>query len=1016
MEDPDAMRKSAMLLFVLLTVLHATTALAQTRATAADLTGVIRDQTGAVLPGATIVATNTETNVARETTSQADGRFTLPALPPGTYRVQVTMSGFVSETRQALTLALGSLVDLDFSLKVAGTAEAITVSAEAPLVDSQRTAVSSVVSQQQIENLPIDGRNFISFAVITPGVTTDRTPQQGASATSGLTFAGQRARSNNITVDGLNNNDSVVGSVRATFSQEAVREFQVLTNSYSAEFGNATGGVLNIVTKSGTNRFSGSAFAFMRDDALNAKGHFEKFDPAGNPVDLEKAPYSQEQFGATLGGPIRRDRTFFFVSAERLDIAASNLVTIDDRTVINHPFLGTPLGTAAQILRTAGFPIDTGNVPYDVKSTQFLSKVDHQINQDQSLVFRFNTSDALNENTEPFGGITARSRAAALDADDYMFAAGLTSVFSDKWVNEFRFQYAYRDQLVRSLDPACGGLCLESDQGGPTLEVVGVASVGRQRFTPQTRTNALFQFVDTASLSVGSHLFKAGFDIGILDDRTEGPVLPLHFGGRYIFQPLQAIPALGLPAPVSSIQAVALGLPAAYVQGYGLDSDQYDTGGLALFIQDDWRMGSRVTMKLGMRYQYQFWPDLTYTARGYPGTYDFPRDGNNFAPRLAVSWDPLGDRKTAIHGAYGLFYENHITGVAGITDLLDGDDHIRTLVRTLPNSLPAWGAPGHRLPEASAGVFPTLKFLIDPSLQSPYAHHATIGVDRELGSLMSISANYVYARGFNQLGTIDYNPVVPALGAGRRPEDIGGVALTSASILQYTDFGETWYNGLTLSLNRRYNNGYQFLVSYTLSEAEDNSTDFQSAFIPQQNGRGRNPNDVNGLPIGFDPASERGPSTQDQRHRFVASALYSTVGNIQLSTIVTIGSGRPYTLLAGLDLNGDGNGGAFPSDRARQNPADEASSVGRNSGTMPYQAIVDLRASRRFQLGPRVYIDGIFEVFNLFNRTNYIETNNVSSAFIWGTGAYPTNPVPTFGLFTQAGPPRQIQLALKLGF
>ena len=1009
------MRMRATALMFLFAALFATPAGAQTRATAADLAGVIRDQSGAVLPGAAIVATNTETNVARETTSQADGRFTLPALPPGTYRVQVTMPGFVAETRESLTLNLGALVELDFSLKVAGTAEAITVSAEAPLVDSQKTAVATVVSQQQIESLPIDGRNFISFAVITPGVTTDRTPQQGASATSGLTFAGQRARSNNITVDGLNNNDMVVGSVRATFSQEAVREFQVLTNSYSAEFGNATGGVLNIVTKSGTNRFNGSAFAFLRDDALNAKGHFEKFDPAGNAIDLEKAPYSQEQFGGTLGGPIRRDRTFFFVSAERLDIAASNLVTIDDRTVVNHPVLGTPLGTPAQILRAAGFPIEIGNVPYDVRSTQFLSKVDHQLNQNHGLVFRFNTSDALNENTEPFGGITARSRAAALDADDYMFATGLTSVFSQKWVNEFRFQYAYRDQLVRSLDPACGGLCLENEQGGPTLEVLGVASVGRQRFTPQTRTNALFQFVDTVSLSVGSHLFKGGFDFGISDDRTEGPVLPLHFGGRYVFQPLPAIPGL-LPTAISSIQAVALGVPAAYVQGYGRPSDQYDTGALALFVQDDWRIGPRVTLKYGVRYQRQFWPDLTYTALGYPDTYSFPNDNNNIAPRVAVSWDPIGDRKTAIHGAYGLFYENHITGVAGITDLLDGDDHVRTLVRLVPGSLAAWNSPGHRLPEAAAGVFPTLKFLIDPSLESPYAHHATIGVDRELGSLMSISANYVHARGFNQLGTIDYNPVVPSLGTGRRPQDIGGVAGTSASILQYTDFGETWYNGLTLSLNRRFSNGYQFLVSYTLSKAEDNSTDFQSAFIPQQNGRGRDPNDVNGLPIGFNPDSERGPSTQDQRQRFVASAVYSTVGNVQLSTIVTIGSGRPYTILAGFDLNGDGNGGALPPDRARQNPTDEASSVGRNSGTMPYQATVDLRASRRFQLGPRAYIDGIFEVFNLFDRTNYIETNNVSSAFIWGTGAYPTNPLPAFGRFTQAGPPRQIQLAVKLGF
>ena len=220
------------LVVVVAFLLVSSTSPAQTRATAADLIGVVRDQSGAVLPGAIVTATNTATNVARSTTSQDDGRYALPALPPGTYRVEVTMPGFATETRQDITLSLGALVELDLSLKIAGTAEAITITAEAPLVDSQRTAVASVVSQQQIESLPIDGRNFISFAVITPGVSTDRTPQQGASATSGLTFAGQRARSNNITVDGLNNNDNVLGSVRATFSQEAVREFQVLTNSY----------------------------------------------------------------------------------------------------------------------------------------------------------------------------------------------------------------------------------------------------------------------------------------------------------------------------------------------------------------------------------------------------------------------------------------------------------------------------------------------------------------------------------------------------------------------------------------------------------------------------------------------------------------------------------------------------------------------------------------------------------------------------------------------------------------
>ena len=222
-----------MLLAVAITVVLAlpTPVHAQTRATAADLVGLVTDATNAVLPGAVVTATNTETNQSRSVTSQGDGRFSILALPPGTYQVTVELSGFTREVREGVTLALGAQVDLPFSMRLAGTAETITVSGEAPLVDSQRTAVATVVSRQQIESLPIDGRNFMSFAVITPGVSTDRTPQQGASATSGLTFAGQRARSNNITVDGLNNNDTVVGSVRAAFSQEAVREFQVLTNS-----------------------------------------------------------------------------------------------------------------------------------------------------------------------------------------------------------------------------------------------------------------------------------------------------------------------------------------------------------------------------------------------------------------------------------------------------------------------------------------------------------------------------------------------------------------------------------------------------------------------------------------------------------------------------------------------------------------------------------------------------------------------------------------------------------------
>ena len=240
---------------------------------------------------------------------------------------------------------------------------------------------------------------------------------------------------------------------------------------------------------------------------------------------------------------------------------------------------------------------------------------------------------------------------------------------------------------------------------------------------------------------------------------------------------------------------------------------------------------------------------------------------------------------------------------------------------------------------------------------------------------------------------------------------MNGVAGTSASVLQYTSFGETWYRGLTVSLNKRFSHNYQFLVSYTFSKAEDNSTDFQSAFIPQNNGRGRNPADRFGVPLGFDPGLEKGPATHDQRHRFVLSGLYRLPLDFQLSTIVTAASGRPYTPLAGADLNGDGNGGAFPPDRARTSPTSEASSVGRNSETMDEQIIVDLRLSKRIRLGQSLSLDLIAEAFNLFNRANFSEINN-----IFGTGAFPASPLPLYGRYEQALAPRQIQLAAKLSF
>ncbi len=980
---------------------------AQSRLTAADLTGTILDQSGALLPGVTITATNQATNQSRTAVTDKDGRYYIGALQPGRYTISAELAGFASQTRKDVRLVLGQLADLHFTLR-AGSAEAIVVSAKSPVVDTTETSVSTVVGQEQIDSLPTNGRNFLSFTVITPGVTTDRTPQQGASATSGLSFGGQRARSNNIMVDGVDNNDPIVGAVRATFSQEAIQEFQVLTNSYSAEFGKASGGVVNIITRSGTNDLMGNAFEFFRNKSLNSKSHFERFAPSGNSISQSKAPFDQNQYGFTLGGPIKRDETFYFVSAEDLHTNASNNVTIAEDVVA--------------ALNANGFPAERGNVPFSVRSTAFLAKVDHQWKPTRSFVFRGNYASLRNENVEPFGGIVARSRGAVQDRKDWALVGSETDILSEGWINELRGQYARENQMIESLDPNCGGPCDDNLKGGPTVEIVGFASAGRQRFTPQPRKNQRYQAKDSLSYFNGRHSAKVGFDFNKV--HTTFTALPLHFGGRYIFQALPAVPALGITRPLvngfdaftycpTGVTPPKCGVPAAYVQGYGRTGDSYNDPDFAVFAQDDWSVSPKLVFKLGLRYQRQFMYNLPYTV-SIPGgsyTYKIPQDTNNWGPRLAVSFDPAGNGRSSLHAAWGIFYDNQILANAQIGNGINGAaDGVRTLVLRFPSAIAPWRAPGHKIPEPTT-PYPSLVIAPDPGLQTPYAQQAAVGYDHTIGQVISMSADAVYVRGHHQIGTIDYNPVVPSLGAGRRPNDIDGKAGTSASVLQYTSFGESWYKGVTLSLNKRLADNYQFLVSYTLSKAQDESTDFQSAFIVMNNGRGRDPNNPKGLPIGFDPRSEKGAATHDQRHRLVVSGLYQFPWQVQFSTIITAASGRPYTPLAGSDRNGDGDGGAFPSDRARTDPTDAATSVARNSKTMKGQFIVDTRLSKRFTLGGQRAIEGIIDVFNLLDHTNYTEINN-----IFGSGAFPSTPSPTYGQYTEALPGRQIQLAAKLIF
>jgi hypothetical protein len=991
---------------------------AQTRMTGADLRGTVIDQLGHVVPGCAVTVTSAETNLTRSVSTDSVGRYNVPALPPGTYSVTAAAPGFKSQLREDILLRLGEAVVIDFSVVLADTAEIVVVSADTPLASATRTEVSFVIDQRHIDSLPTNGRNFIDFALLAPGISSDRTPLQGAAVTSGLSFSGQRGRSNNIMVDGLDNNDPFAGSVRATFSQEAVREFQVLVNSYSAEFGKASGGVVNIVTKSGTNALHGNGFAFFRDDALNARKYFDKFDTFGNAVDLEKPPFSQSQSGFTLGGPLAKNKSFFFASLEHLGIEDARFVTIDP--------------AAAQLLNDLGFPVELGNVPLSITNTELFFKVDHHWTPARTLTMRGTYARVNREGIDDFGGIVTRSRGTVQLRTDWSVSAADSNVISNRWLNELRGQYAHQDQHINALDPVCGGPCTDLDQGGPSLEVTGVAAVGRQRNTPLLRLVRRVQLLDTLSYFAGAHHVKIGGEYNDVSMPDEGNVLSANLGGRFFFS---AIPALGV---ASSLDGLRKGIPAAYAQGYGnshFPDERYRD--VSVFVQDEWTRG-RVVLEPGLRYQRQFWQSGTFKASDVGGTtieFPLPSDGNNLAPRIGASYDLTGNARTIARGSYGVFYDNISLVTENVGRVLTGAANgTRTLALPAPLASIAWNAPGRRLTESEAsallgGSYASAVLLPDPSLETPFTHQASIGVDRALGAdlLLSVSASYV--RGFNLPGTLDYNPILRArLGPGRRPNDVpcaqrptapcvsGGVPGSSTSVLQYTSFGELWYKGLSAALRKRWNRHHQFLVSYTLSRAEDTSTDYQSSFIAQNSGYGRNPVDKRGLPLGFDPRSERGPSTRDQRHRLVISGVYELPWNLQLSAITTAGSGRPFTPLAGADLNGDGDGGQFPSDRARRDPADESTSVGRNSETSAAHVNVDVRVSKRLRIGGRATIDAIAETFNLFNRTTFIEETNQSSFVIFGSGAFPANPLPAYGHYTLTAPPRQVQLALKVSF
>jgi hypothetical protein len=950
-------------------------ALAQSSNTA-DLEGLITDPAGAVIAGARLTVKNRETGVVRTGETNHIGRYRVAALPAGEYELTVSKEGFATSVRTGLALRVGQVATVDVQLPVAAQSEKVTVTEAVPIVETGRATVGAVVDRNEIENLPINGRNFLDYSRTVAGVTAQQTSGQG----SGLSFNGQRGRSNNLSIDGVDNNGQLNANTRLTLSQDAVREFQVVTNMFAPEFGNAAGGLVNVVSRSGTNDFHGNAFFFLRDESMDGRNAFV--------TDAEKPPFRRKNSGATLGGPILRNRTFFFASVEYISRHESDVVTISDANVraINAVLAARP------IPRAGVTAISNGTFPVDRIDTLSSLKLDHTFGAKDTVTFRylFGQSRESNAGGVGIGGTTDVSGGGGQRDRDQSFLGAWTHVFSPTLLTEGRFQYAPRALTQYDNDPI-----------GPRVQISGVANWGRNVNFPVLLDEARYQWQQSFSKQYGRHFIKFGSDINWIRAHTSFPV---NFAGTFSF---------------SNLTDFQNGRVNQFTQGFGNPEIRLPDTLLGFYLQDSFKLSDRLTLTYGLRYDYDMQPQGIPRDRSNPIEAPLQdgvaRDPNNVAPRIGLTWNPEGKGKTVVRAGYGLFYDKIFLLVA--RNALIARQTL-TLASALATPQLAQGAfpesvsypTGFSLPKGSLNM-------TDPNLALPYGVQANFGVEREVARDWSVGATWVMVHGVHQLRSENQNLGAPtvltlanaaSLGVARpTPQQIGRRIYPSlrlnpnfTNIQVVNTSASSIYHGLQLSLQKRLSHGFQTRINYTFSKTLDDASDFTQALQPQDP---------------YNKRAEKALSTEHQAHRFTLTGLWElpfkrsaaqssaarwVLGDWVLATNWAFRSGTPNNVTVGGDTNLDGN--------SNDRPFNGSDILGRNTFLGPASYVIDARLSKRIPVRERVNVLVLVEAFNIQNRVNLTDPNTT-----WGTELTPSA---SFGQFRGAANPRQVQLGFKVSF
>jgi hypothetical protein len=991
-----------------------------------SITGTVADPSGTSISSAALTATNVATGTKYVATSGDEGVFHFAVLPVGAYEIAASKQGFVTAKYYGIQVSIGAKLSLRLTLQPSASMESVVLQSSVPIVEATRTQVSASVNERAVSSLPTNGRNFIDFVLLTPGVNKESRPGD-------ISFGGQRGTLNSLTVDGTDNNNNFqgqtlgrTGSGRAPyqFSQDAVQEFQVNTNGYSVEFGRAGGAVVNVITKSGSNAYHGTVFEFFRDRGLNAVDPIYGMQLAsalatpGSAIPIRPG-YHFHQFGGNFGGPVMKNRLFFFFDfdGQRNNTGQPIVVTL--------PVPANPNQTAAVNYLAAR----AHNYNRTFNQNVYLGKVDYNLNDRNQLSGRYNMQRFTGLAQENANTTSAFEHSGTTLVKTDTFNLQETATLTQSLVNIGRFSYQRDDEPggANSINPEA-----QVKNAGVTL-----LSIGRSSFDPRATTITRQQYGDTMYWLRGRHSFKFGADI--LRDSVLN-FFPGNFSGSFTFNSLDDFgkSLLGLPVTAAG-NSFTEAYPGAGTTGATTHPDLMQYAG---FVQDDWRLWSNFSLSLGVRYDLETvrQPTIQNPAALAIGidTSRIHNDVDNWAPRAGFAWQPLNTKQWIVRGGFGFFYGN-TPGLMYGTAMANNGINVQTLTfnasvaTPLPASYPntTCGAPtdkaGCPLPTGATLPAPTI-YAFQPDYQQPAVQQFNLGTEYALADNLSISVSYLGVHGTHLQRTRDTNEPttevptnITVLGTGQvlTYNQLTGPKPFSAfgRVFEFESNAGSIYHGLTVQANKRHSHGFQTSVAYTWSHVIDDVPD-ATAVVP-------NTDDAK---LNYDPNNlwlDRATGSTDVRHRLAVNGVWEIgyanrirnpiLKNLaqgwELAGIFTAQSGLPYSALVGSDLNGDGN-----------SKTERVPGIGRNTFNMPAIYSLDPRVTRTIRINEKANIKLIGEAFDVLNHSNFTTVRTTMYSVSAGKLVPQTSGITAFGLpsaaniASQGNVGRVLQLAAKVTF